>query len=233
MTRAMPCDRGLTLLVIAKSPVPGRVKTRLTPEITPVEAAELAAAALADTLDVVAGAPAYRRVLVLEGAPGSWIPAGFDVVKQAPGGLADRLAGAFAVVDGPAFLVGSDTPQLTVDDLWAGGEHAEGPDAVIGLSEDGGFWGIGMRRPCPNVFEGVPMSTARTGVIQRNALRRKGFSVGHLRMMRDVDTMQDARAVAALAPGTRFAAALHRLLPRPVRSERGAALPGASGSSGT
>ncbi|NEB80628.1 glycosyltransferase, partial [Streptomyces sp. SID14478] len=55
-----------TVLVLAKAPVPGRVKTRLTPPFTPVEAARLAAAALRDTLDAVLAAPARRRVLVLE-----------------------------------------------------------------------------------------------------------------------------------------------------------------------
>lgn len=209
MTAAVPGHRDLTLLVIAKSPVPGRVKTRLTTEISPAQAADLAAAALLDTLDVVAAAPARRRVLVLDGDPGAWVPGSFEVVPQCAGGLADRLAGAFAGVDGPAFLVGSDTPQLGVDDLWAG--FAGGPDAVIGLAQDGGFWGIGMRHPRPEVFAGVPMSTARTGVAQQNALRRSGFSLGALRVLRDVDTMQDARAVAALAPGTRFAAAVRRL----------------------
>lgn len=64
--RQSPVD----LLVIAKEPRPGRVKTRLTPPFTPQEAAELAEAALADTLAAVAAAPAARRVLVLDGAPG-------------------------------------------------------------------------------------------------------------------------------------------------------------------
>ncbi|MBI4941103.1 MAG: DUF2064 domain-containing protein, partial [Actinobacteria bacterium] len=160
-----------------------------------------------------ATAPARRRVLVLDGAHGDWVPPSFEVVPQVAGDLAERLAGAFALVDGPTFLVGSDTPQLTVDDLWAQVGADDGSDAVIGLCEDGGFWGIGMRRPCPAVFEGVPMSTDRTGVIQRDALWRNGFSVRELRVLRDVDTMADARAVAALASGTRFAVTMNRLQP--------------------
>ena len=71
-----------TLLVIAKEPRPGRVKTRLTPPFTPEEAAALAEAALADTLDAVARTPAERRVLVLDGTPGPWLPAGFEVVPH-------------------------------------------------------------------------------------------------------------------------------------------------------
>lgn len=70
------------LVVIAKSPVPGAVKTRLTPPYTAQEAAALAEAALRDTLSAVAAAPAARRVLALLGEPGPWLPAGCDVVAQ-------------------------------------------------------------------------------------------------------------------------------------------------------
>ncbi|CAM5579726.1 hypothetical protein SVIOM342S_07620 [Streptomyces violaceorubidus] len=90
-----------TLLVIAKQPRPGRVKTRLTPPFTPAEAAALAEAALADTLGAVAATPARRRVLVLDGDPGPWLPPGFDVVPQGAGGLDARLADAFAGCAGP------------------------------------------------------------------------------------------------------------------------------------
>ncbi len=83
------------VLVIAKEPVAGRVKTRLCPPFTPAEAAELAAAALADTLEAVLALPARRRVLVLDGRPGPWVPPGFDVVPQSAGGLDERLAAAF------------------------------------------------------------------------------------------------------------------------------------------
>lgn len=101
------------LLVIAKEPLPGRVKTRLTPPYTPAEAALIAEAALADTLRTVLAVPARRRVLVLEGRPGPWLPPGIDVVPQCAGGLDERLAAAFAGCTGPTLLVGMDTPQIT------------------------------------------------------------------------------------------------------------------------
>jgi glycosyltransferase A (GT-A) superfamily protein (DUF2064 family) len=104
---------GTALLVIAKEPVPGRVKTRLVPPGTPRQAATLAEAGLADTLHAVLAAAARRRVLVLDGEPGSWLPPGFDVVPQCGGGLDERLAAVFAAVPGPALLIGMDTPQLT------------------------------------------------------------------------------------------------------------------------
>ncbi|WP_242483249.1 DUF2064 domain-containing protein [Streptomyces sp. HSG2] len=192
-----------TLLVIAKEPRPGRVKTRLTPTFTPREAAALAEAALADTLDVVARSPARRRVLVLDGSPGPWLPPGFEVVPQCAGGLDRRLAAAFAGCEGPSLLVGMDTPQvtpalLTVDFT----EH----DAWLGAARDGGFWALGLARPDPSRLLGVPMSTPTTGAAQRSRLA--GLRIGDLPVLRDVDTPADARSVAAEAPGGRFAARL-------------------------
>ena len=193
----------LTLLVIAKEPVPGNVKTRLARDIGDRAAAQVAEACLADTLATVAATPARRRVLVLEGHPGPWLPAGIEVVPQSSGGLGDRLAAAFAGVDGPAFLVGMDTPQLTNEHLAV---DFGATDAVLGLATDGGYWGIGMRAPRPEAFRSVPMSTRMTGAVQRRRLRQLGLTVGDLSSLTDVDTLTDARAVAADAPASRFAA---------------------------
>ncbi|MEU0914371.1 TIGR04282 family arsenosugar biosynthesis glycosyltransferase [Streptomyces althioticus] len=193
----------VTLLVIAKEPRPGRVKTRLTPPFTPEEAAALAEAALADTLDAVARTPARRRVLVLDGTPGAWLPAGVEVVPQCPGGLDERLAGAFAGCDGPALLVGMDTPQVTPELLTV--DFAD-CDAWFGPAADGGFWALGLADPDPDLLRGVPMSTPHTGAAQRRRL--DGLRVRDLPPLRDVDTAQDAAAVADAAPDGRFAARL-------------------------
>ncbi|MFH9010808.1 DUF2064 domain-containing protein [Streptomyces sp. NPDC017943] len=207
-----------TLLVIAKEPLPGRVKTRLTPAFSPAQAAALAEAALADTLRTLAGVPAARRVLVLDGAPGPWLPAGFDVVPQARGPLDERIAAAFSGCrSGPAVLVGMDTPQLTSDLLtritW------DSTDAWFGPAADGGFWALGLRTPAraDHLVRGVPMSTPHTGARQRRRLLDAGLVVRDLPVLRDVDTAEDARHVATLcSPDSHFAAAL-RALPRAVR----------------
>ncbi|GAA2217041.1 DUF2064 domain-containing protein [Streptomyces aculeolatus] len=204
---------GVTLLVIAKEPRPGRVKTRLTPAYSPAEAAQLAEAALADTLAVVRDLPARRRVLVLDGAPGDWLPPGFTVVPQAAGGLDARLAAAFGGCTGPALLVGMDTPQLTAGllapalaaDAWSA------CDAYLGPAPDGGFWALGLSRPDPELLRGVPMSTPHTGAAQHRRLREAGLRVRELPPLRDVDTPADVPEVAAAAPGSRFAATAHRL----------------------
>ncbi len=186
-----------TIVVIAKEPRPGRVKTRLCPPCTPEGAATLAAAALADTLRAVAGASCTGRVLALDGVPGSWMPPGFTVVPQAAGELGHRLAAAVAAVAGPVLVVGMDTPQMTpalLDDACAR-LLAPATDAVLGLALDGGYWCIGFRhaRGRRAAFHGVPMSSCDTGHRQRERLVALGMHVDDLRPLRDIDTIDDAR----------------------------------------
>ncbi|WP_406224828.1 DUF2064 domain-containing protein [Streptomyces anulatus] len=207
------------LLVIAKEPVAGRVKTRLCPPFSPAEAAELAAAALADTLETVLALPARRRVLVLDGRPGPWVPPGFEVVPQSAGGLDERLAAAFGGCTGPALLVGMDTPQITAALLapaLAPGSW-DGVGAWFGPAEDGGFWALGLADPDPALLRGVPMSVPETGAVQRHRLVEAGLAVGDLPVLVDVDTAADAHRVAAAAPGGRFASAFGRLTGAGVR----------------
>jgi rSAM/selenodomain-associated transferase 1 len=214
------------LIVLAKSPVPGRAKTRLCPPLLPAQAAALAEAALRDTLDAVAAVPVERRLLVLDGEPGAWLPAGFELAAQCAGGLGARLAGAFAAAAGPALLVGMDTPQLTPPLLERalGVMAAPAVDAVLGPAHDGGYWAIGLRSPDERVFRGVPMSSPRTCAVQRRRLRELGLSTAELEPLRDVDTIADARAVAARFPETRFAAALASLsVPYAARAAAGTA----------
>lgn len=208
-----------TLLVIAKEPLPGRVKTRLTPPFSPAEAARLAEAALADTLCTVRALPAARRVVVLDGRPGPWLPPGVEVVEQGPGGLDERLAAAFAACTGPALLIGMDTPQITASDLAPAlsPDAWEDCDAWFGPAEDGGFWALGLAAPDPGLLRGVPMSVPETGAVQRRRLVDAGLAVRDLPRLRDVDTAADAAHVAALAPHGRFAAALTGLTQAAVR----------------
>ena len=197
-----------TLLVIAKQPVPGRVKTRLVPPCTYEQAAGLAEAALADTLHTAAMLPARRRILVLDGQPGPWLPPGFEIVPQCGGPLDERLARAFAAARGPTLLIGMDTPQVTPDLLTVDWEAA---DAYFGPAADGGFWALGLRVPVPALLRGVPMSTPSTGAVQRARLLAAGLRVADLPQLRDVDTAADAVAVAREAPRSRFAARARQL----------------------
>ena len=206
-----------TVVVLAKSPQPWQVKTRLQPTFSAHEAAALASAAIRDTLDVVLEVGARRTVVAWDGPRVPWLPKGICVVPQRGSSLDERLENAFQDVlgdlcDAPTLLVGMDTPQLRTESLdvdWAG--H----DALLGPSCDGGFWSIGFRRYIPGSIRGTPMSTSRTGTEQLRRLRRLGLDVGLLATMQDVDEAQDASDVAALAPSTRFGRLHRRLVQSP------------------
>ncbi len=197
------------LLVIAKAPIAGASKTRLCPPCTPIQAAQLAEAALRDTLAAVLATPVKRRVLVLDGDPGPWLPAGFELVTQRGDGLAQRLAAAFEDAGTPALLVGMDTPQVTPALLTEGLDVLRcGHEAVLGLAPDGGYWAIGLRHADARVFEDVPMSADDTGARQLARLRILRMTPVMLPELRDVDRIADARAAAALVPDGRFARTL-------------------------
>ena len=196
----------MKLVVIAKAPRPGFVKTRLCPPCSPTEAASLAAASLADTLEAAVGSSADEVILALDGEPGPWLPAGVRVIAQRGRGLDERLACAFADV-GAAVLIGMDTPQVTSALLNTALSGLAGPcvDAVVGAADDGGWWALGLRRPDPRAFLGVPMSVPTTHAAQLDRLDGLGLCIAALPVLRDVDTIDDAIAVAAEASHTRFA----------------------------
>jgi uncharacterized protein len=199
-----------TAVVMAKAPRPGHVKTRLCPPCTPEEAARLAEAALVDTFDAIDRARFSERVLALDGAAGDWLPVGWTIRPQRGLGLAERLGAAVAEIDGPVLVVGMDTPQVTPDLLDDACRRLRDPatDAVLGPAPDGGYWAIGFREAPRGAFDRVEMSTARTGDQQRARLAELGLRVHELSALRDVDSIDDARQVAALVPRSRFARAL-------------------------
>lgn len=217
-----------TVIVLAKAPVPGRVKTRLCPPFTPEEAAELAAAALADSLAVAAHTKADRRLLVLDGEPDfelrrAYLADDFVRLPQVPGSLDVRLAAAFAEAarldPGPALLIGMDTPQASpsvLDDAFTAlaGDYG----AAFAPAEDGGFWALGLREPLhprtTPLLLGVPMSRSDTGAIQLRRLDDAGLDVLHMPMLRDVDTAECAYAAAELSPETAFARKLAMIASR-------------------
>lgn len=203
------------VLVLAKQPVAGRVKTRLTPTLTGDQAASVASAALEDTLDAVRGTEVADRLLVVDGVVDA---PDFLVLPQAAGPLDVRLAAAFddawAHRQLPMLLVGMDTPQLTSELLTSALTQLLAPDvdAVLGLAEDGGWWGLGLRSPHSHLIRGIETSRDDTGAVQRTALRQAGLILVDLPVLRDVDTVPDLELVAALAPHGRFARAVVEVL---------------------
>lgn len=187
------------VIVIAKTPVPGRVKTRLCPPLTEEQACDVAWACLLDTLDAVAAVPARRHVLLLDGEPGPWVPSGFEIIEQRGDGLAERLANGFADVADTAVLVAMDTPHVEPA-LVSGalGAVARTHEAAFGPAVDGGYWLIGLRAGVRigEVFHAVPMSVPETGTIQLDRLWRLGLRTFMLPELADVDTYEDLVSVA-------------------------------------
>ena len=208
-----------TVLVVAKAPVPGLAKTRIAATIGDESAAEIAAAALLDTL-TTAAAVGWPVVVAMtadldRAARADEIRAALEparVIQQRGDGLAERLANAHADAGAPAgtVQVGMDTPQLLVADYLDAGRTVELGSVVVGPATDGGWWLLGL--PDPALAErltGVEMSTDRTGAGTIEALG--GDDVVTLRTMADMDTWDDALAIAADVPISQLADAVRRV----------------------
>lgn len=211
------------VLVVAKAPVAGRVKTRLGADVGDAAAAELAAAALLDTVTVCrAGFDPDACLLALAGDLSdavrgdeiARVVADWRVAPQRGATFAERLGNAHVDVPpgGPVVQVGMDTPQVTTGQLHEVAAGLEAHDAVLGPAEDGGWWVLGLRTPAAAaVLHDVPMSTPTTYDDTRAALVGAGLDVGVTTMLRDVDTVADAEAVASAAPAGEFARAWRKV----------------------
>lgn len=209
----------MTVLVVAKAPVPGEVKTRLAATVGFEMAAVIASAALLDTLDAVLALPVGARVVALTGdVDQTHHPevlrdklADFVVVDQRGDSFADRLANAYAdtaaaVGDRPIMQIGMDTPQVTADLLDRCGRTLLGTDAVLGPATDGGWWLLGVRTAAmADCLRIVPMSRPDTGELTRIALQDRGINVVLVDELADVDVAADVEAVRrSCPPGGRF-----------------------------
>ncbi|MDG3010882.1 DUF2064 domain-containing protein [Rhodococcus sp. D2-41] len=217
------------LLVVAKAPVAGRSKTRLTPVYSPDAAAELAAASLLDTLAAVRDTPAAAHVVALTGdldrahrsVEVMSALAGFTVIAQRGCCFAHRLVNAHvdaaAVARCPVLQIGMDTPQVTSTLLSAVTQTLVRPDvdAVLGPATDGGWWALGVTTPdMAGVLANIETSRPDTGSRTLHGLQRYGCRVAELDELSDVDTPDDVRTVVAeLGAGSRFLAAVQEHRP--------------------
>jgi glycosyltransferase A (GT-A) superfamily protein (DUF2064 family) len=212
-------DLPVTLLVVAKAPEPGRAKTRLAATVGDRAAADIAAAAMLDTLDAVAAAPAASRVVALTGDLDAAAAAAqirqrlesFTVIEQRGDDFADRLANAHtdAATGFPVLQIGMDTPQVTADLLADCARSLLGAPAVLGPAVDGGWWVLGVQDPAmAECLRAVPVSQPDTGELTWKALRYNGIDVIAVDRLADFDVADDVAAVReACGPASRFARA--------------------------
>lgn len=208
------------VLVMAKAPVPGQVKTRLAVTEGEQRAARLAASALLDTFDVCESvfAPG-RRFVALSGNLGLAVDQGilrkrlltWTVLAQRGTHLGERIVNAHKDVHArrasPVVQIGMDTPHLTTAVLRQVARTVEGTgQPVLGMAADGGWWVLASALGSDvEGLEQVPMSDPRTGILTRRMLQDAGRSVAAAPVLRDVDVLTDARMAARAAPHTRFA----------------------------
>jgi hypothetical protein len=210
----------VTLLVVAKAPEPGKAKTRLAATVGDQLAADIAGAALLDTLDATAAAPVATRVVALTGdldaaSCGAEIRSrleSFTVIGQHGSDFADRLANAHADAGAaggghPVLQIGMDTPQVTGRLLASCARTLLRRHALLGPACDGGWWILGLREPAAaESLRGVPMSQPDTGELTAKALRDMGIDVSLVQTLTDIDVVDDVAAVRdACDHASRFA----------------------------
>lgn len=209
-----------TLLLVAKAPIAGRAKTMLAATIGDAAAAQVAAAALLDTLDVVVGL-GWPVVVAMTGDLAEAVRAQeiiavcarHRVIPQRGDSFAARLVAAHGDADAGHGVVqiGMDTPQLSTGDLEIAASALDTHDAALGLADDGGWWVLAVRDPGWAAYLAtVRTSSPDTGLRTRAALESAGASVAALPPLSDVDTWTDACFVAALIPHSRFATEVAR-----------------------
>lgn len=189
-----------TIGVMARPPVPGRCKTRLSPPLSAEEAAALYSAMLQDSLQ------AYSRVIparhVIMAAPEDdglarlqrLAPSGWEVVPQRGDGLGPRLAHAFATLGeggGAVALMDSDSPTVPVTPIGAALAAIDGrDDALVGPCDDGGYYLIGLGRVTPRslgILTGIPWSTSQVMDQTRARCAALGLDLAELATWYDVD----------------------------------------------
>jgi rSAM/selenodomain-associated transferase 1 len=193
------------LLVVAKRPAPGQTKTRLTPPLTPVNAAQLYEAFLCDTLDLIRAVPDVHPIIAYwpEGEEDYFraLAPDFELLPQVGADLGARLDNALThcLSDGftHAVIMDSDSPTLPANCLTQALAALDSADVVLGPCEDGGYYLIGLKRPTPRLLREVPMSTP---TVMRDTLALAevlNLSVAQLPLWYDVDTAAELERLQA------------------------------------
>src|SRR3990172_6019982 len=210
------------IAVMAKAPRAGHVKTRLVPPLTREEAAELYRCLLLDKLGQVGGLHGIDPYLAYtppeaQAQMASLAPQDFTLIPQAGSDLGDRLHRLFTVLLGRGhpgvIIIDSDTPTLPSTYLLDALDRIqnESTDLVLGPAEDGGYYLIGLKRPCRSLFDNIPFNcpSVLTETLRRASVQR--LEVATLPSWFDVDTPSDllrlrndlATNGSGLAPHTR------------------------------
>lgn len=198
------------LVIFAKAPIAGQVKTRLCPPLTPDEAATLHGSFVLDTLERTKAAIAKSKLPLdryLACAPSSTLVffrileerQGVRLIDQVGEDLGARMAQVFEILFARGykrvFIVGTDTPSLPLERYQQAVAALELHDLVLGPALDGGYYLIGLNRPIPDLFTGIPWSTEEVLALTQNKAQTLGLKTSLLAPWRDVDTIGDLHAL--------------------------------------
>jgi len=180
------------IVIFAKQPVPGWVKTRLIPALGADGAARLAAEMLARTV-AEADATGLDVELCGEPDPAAWFEGPVALTAQGEGDLGERLARAAerVLADEPVLLIGADCPELDRSRLAAAADWLDRFDAVLHPAEDGGYVLLGLRRFDASLFEGISWSGPEVAEQTAARIEALGWSLGIGETLRDVDEPVD------------------------------------------
>lgn len=174
-----------TLIVMAKQPRLGRVKTRLAADIGPVAATAFYRRTLARTLRVLGDDRRWRLVVAV--APDAWRPRGLTTMPQGHGDLGQRMRRCLnACLPGEAVLIGADIPAVAPRHIARAFALLRRHGFVLGPASDGGYWLIGARHPVPPL---APVRWSSPHTLADTA--RLLPAVGLADMLDDVDTAAD------------------------------------------
>jgi rSAM/selenodomain-associated transferase 1 len=207
------------VIVVGKAPIAGRTKTRLVPPLSATDAAALYGAFLLDTLTLAVSLGWERTTLVHPLGHGPLldeVPAGVRLLEQKGEGLGDALTYAFEhhfdSGTQSVILIGSDNPTLSAEPLLSAASALQsGADVTIGPTRDGGYYLVGMRRPCPGLFEHIEWSTPRVFAQTLARAKHFGLHVHSVQEWYDVDEPADLEVLqselatrpSSVAPHTR------------------------------
>ena len=194
------------IVIFAKAPVPGKVKTRLVPALGEVGAALLAKRMLADTVDRALAAGLANTELCASPHPADpqWaghLPAGVRLADQGEGDLGRRLAAAATrAIDGGerVLLIGTDCPELDGPRLSGAAAQLDRHDAVIFPARDGGYVLLGLARTHPSLFADIAWSTSTVAETTIARIRTLGWSLYIGDTLSDIDEPADLERAQAL-----------------------------------
>jgi uncharacterized protein len=191
-----------SIVIMAKAPAPNKVKTRLTPPLTPFEASSLYHNFLLDKIEQIKGIEEARPFIAYtpqssESFFKSIIPPRFSLISQEGKDLGERLTKVsqelFAQGAEKVIILDSDTPNLPIDHIREGLARLDETDVVLGPCEDGGYYLIGMRSFIPEIFSGIPWSTTMVIELTMKKVLALGLTVSTLPGWYDVDTEKDLK----------------------------------------